>query len=349
MHDNSRLPELQAKYTEALCSYVTTHNENALFNISKLSREFIGEGLGPDDITTMHSVAMGKIVNELGGNAAVEAFHISTEPLLEIMMNYAIAYHGNMEQYRKRLAEYESGESAKELEKLASVGLLLLGTVSQMINQMESIANYAEMMVQGGISRAKELSQVLMQEADDCREMLKSAFLYSRSVSKRADEKTPMNMNELLMESIEVIRNATALDSVAIQADHKNVVKVNVNPAEMKQALVNVLTSTIDTFQGSGSLITSISTQKNAGRENVVLRIFATNNGTAKRTDIFSLPMAKTTVGLNIARSIIKRQGGLIDINGNDRGTAIIITLPVAIKMNDFIKRVSLSQSQSVG
>ena len=97
MSNNGTYAELEARYARALEEYVLTHSEAALFNISKLSKEFMMANIGPADVTNMHAAAMGKIVGKLSGDAAVNAFHSSTEPLLEIMMNYAMTYHMNRE------------------------------------------------------------------------------------------------------------------------------------------------------------------------------------------------------------------------------------------------------------
>ncbi|MFA4835249.1 MAG: phosphatase RsbU N-terminal domain-containing protein [Dehalococcoidia bacterium] len=338
--------ELQARYTEALRSYVQTHSESALFSISGLSKEFMSEGLGPDDVINMHSVAMGRIVSELSGDTAVNAFHNSTEPLLELMMNYALVYHANMEKNRKQIAEYEGGEKAKDLEKLASIGMLLLGMTGEIINHMETIKAYSEMMGKGGITRAKEFSQVIMQETGQAQEMLKTAFLYSRKVAKRADERMPVNVSDLLVESIDVVRNAIRLDSVAIQTNYKTLVKINVNPVEMHQALVNLIAGAIDAAQGSGNLMISTTIEESGEREKIALRIISSNNGTVKRTEIFSLPMARTNIGLHIAANIVRRLGGTIDIQNSDGGIAIIIRFPIASKVNDFIGGVGKPKTQ---
>lgn len=339
---------MQARYTEALRNYVQTHSENALFSISKLSKEFMSEGLGPDDVTSMHSVAMGRIVNELSGESAMSAFHSSTEPLLEIMMNYAMFYHTHMEKHRQQIAEFEGGDRVKEMEKLASVGLILLGMTSEMVIQMESVTAYTNMMAQGGISKAKELSQIVMQEATQLQEMLKTAFLYSRKMAKRTDDRMSVVLNDLLVESIDVVRNAVRLDSVAIQTNYRISVKINVNPVEMQQALVNLIASAINIIQGSGSLMISTTIDESGAREIVALKIISSKNGPAKRPDIFSLPMAKSDVGLNIAASIIRRNGGAIDVVSGENGMHITVRMPVASKANDFIGSVAMSARQPV-
>ncbi|MCL0064900.1 hypothetical protein M1N84_03280 [Dehalococcoidia bacterium] len=332
-----RTPGLEAQYTEALKNYIETRSESALFAISKLSKEFLSEDIGPDQVTEIHSSALGKVIGGLTHDEALSAFHRSTEPLLELMMNYAMAYQGYVEQHKKKLAEYEMGGQFKDLEKLASVGLLSLGMMNETGNQLEDIASYSKMMTRGGADN-KEFSKVILQRAAQAMGSLKTVYLYSQRVAK--DEIKPVNINDLLTESINLVKSVVGLDSLAIQTNYKASVSINMNISEMQQAFVNLIASAIDAMHGSGKLTISTAIDLVRKREYLTTKLVYSNNGTAKTKNIFSLPLAKESVALSIARSIIRRQGGMLEVDGGVAGTTIIVRLPVPDKLDNFLKGI---------
>lgn len=147
---DERVPQLREQYTKALRSYIETRSETALFTISKLSKQFLTAGIGPDQATEIHSTALSRIVKGLTRDQAVSAFRRSTEPLLEVMMNYAMTYHRDMENHTNELAGPAGSAETMELQKLAGLGLLMLGVISEIGDPKAAIANYVRMMTQAG-------------------------------------------------------------------------------------------------------------------------------------------------------------------------------------------------------
>lgn len=333
-----RNSELQARYTEALKNYIETRSESALFTISKLSKEFLSEEIGPDQVTEIHSSALGKVIGGMTHDEALSAFQRSTEPLLELMMNYAMAYQGYVEQHKKKLAEYEMGGQFNDLEKLASVGLISLGMMNETGNQLEDIASYSKMMTRGGADN-KEFLKVIMQRAAQAMGMLKTVYLYSQRVAK--DETKPVNLNDMWTESINLVKTAVKLDSISIQTNYQASVSMNMNIGEMQQAFVNLIASAIDAMHGSGKLTISTTIDLLRKREYLTTKLVYSNNGTRKNKNMFSLPRSKESVGLNIAKSIIKRQGGMVDVDNGATGATIIVRLPVPDKLDNFLKGVT--------
>jgi signal transduction histidine kinase len=333
-----RISELQALYTEALRNYIETRSEGALFTISKLSKEFLSEDIGPDQVTEIHSSALGKVIGRLTHDEALSAFQRSTEPLLELMMNYAMAYQGYVERHKKKLAEYEMGGQFKDLEKLASIGLLSLGMMNETGNQLEDIASYSKMMTRGGADN-KECLKVIMQRAAQAMGMLKTVYLYSQRVAK--EETKSVNLNDLLAESINLVKTAVKLDSISIQTNYQASVSINMNISQMQQAFVNLIANAIDSLHGSGNLTISTTIDMVKKRAYLAAKVVCVSNKTAKTRSIFNLPLAKESVALSIARSIIRRQGGILEVDNGAAGTTIIVRLPVPDKLDNFLKGVT--------
>lgn len=333
-----RTSELQAQYTETLRNYIETRSESALFAISKLSKEFLSEDIGPDQITEIHASALGKVIGGLSHDEALGAFQRSTEPLLELMMNYAMAYQGYVEKHKKKLDEYEMGGESKDLEKLASIGLLSLGMMNETGNQLEDIASYSKMMTRGGADN-KEFPKVILQRAAQAMGSLKTVYLYSQRVAK--EEIKPVNLNELWTESINLVKTAVTLDSISIQTNYQASVSINMNIAQMQQAFVNLVASAVDAMQGNGQLTISTSITMVKKRETLTSKIACVKNGAAKTRNMFGLPQARESVALSIARNIIRRQGGMIEVDGDATGITIVVQLPVPDKLDNFLKGVT--------
>jgi len=334
---SDRVSELQAQYTEALKRYIQTRSESALFAISKLSKEFLSEDIGPDQVTEIHSSALGKAIGGLTHDEALSAFQRSTEPLLELMMNYAMAYQGYVEQHKKKLAEYEMGGQFNDLEKLASIGLLSLGMMNETGNQLQDIASYSKMMTSGGADN-KEFAKVILQRAAQAMGMLKTVYLYSQRVAK--SETKPVNLNDLLTESLNLVRTAAKLDSISIQTNYQASVSINMNISEMQQAFVNLIATAVDAMQGKDKLTISTTIDMVKKREYLVAKLAYANNGAPRNKNIFSLPQAKESVALNIARGIIRRQGGMLEVENGAANTTIVVRMPVPDKLDNFLKGV---------
>ncbi|MCL0092060.1 hypothetical protein M1N92_00005, partial [Dehalococcoidia bacterium] len=184
----------------------------------------------------------------------------------------------------------------------------------------------------------KEFPKVILQRAAQAMGSLKTVYLYSQRVAK--DEIKPVNINDLLTESINLVRSVVGLDSLAIQTNYKASVSINMNISEMQQAFVNLIASAIDAMHGSGKLTISTAIDLVRKREYLTTKLVYSNNGTAKTKNIFSLPLAKESVALSIARSIIRRQGGMLEVDGGVAGTTIIVRLPVPDKLDNFLKGI---------
>ena len=74
--------QLQDAYATSLKSYVESHSEQHLFEISKLSKELLGEEIGPEEITEIHSAALTSVVSNQSAEEAVKTFQRAVDPLL---------------------------------------------------------------------------------------------------------------------------------------------------------------------------------------------------------------------------------------------------------------------------
>ena len=292
MNQEKRI-QLQNAYAANLRNYVESHSEQHLFEISKLSKELLGEEIGPEEITEIHSAALTSVVSNQSAEEAVKTFQRAVDPLLEVMMNYAMTYRGYLQEHTKRINELENSIQSVESEKLASIGMLSLGMMNNAGNQLENIATYAKMLNQGG--DIVKISNVIMKQAIETMSVVKAVYLYSKRLSK--DQIKSVNINDLVQESIRIVSNATSLDSVIIETNLKHTVSLNMNAAQIQQALVNLLACIIDRINGNGKIIVETGLHVIRKREHISIT-FTFYSEPAKKQNIFSLPTSREDVAL---------------------------------------------------
>lgn len=342
MGDESRLQE---EYTKLLKEYLRTGSETSLFNISKLSKEFINKGIGPEEVTEMHSSAVAGIVEGLPHEEAIAAFQQAVNPLLEIMTNYAMAYRSYAQMKERKLAEYEKGEQFKGLEKLASVGILSLGMMNELGNSLNRTAAYIKKATEKG-GNSGEFPRVVLQQISRAMGVVRTVFLYSRGIAR--DEIKPVSINELLQESIELIKRTVSLNSISIETRFRESVRINMNVAEMRQAFVNLIAGAIEAMQGSGKLLISTAFEL-IGRQKYLTVRMSYDGGKPRNKCLFSLPTTGGDAGINLAQSLIRRNGGTVEFNAEGTSSSIFIKLRVPDELDNFLKAVKKKEEKESG
>ena len=340
MGDESRLQE---EYTKLLKEYLRTGSETSLFNISKLSKEFINKGIGPEEVTEVHSSAVAGIVEGLPHEEAIAAFQQAVNPLLEIMTNYAMAYRSYAQMKERKLAEYEKGEQFKGLEKLASVGILSLGMMNELGNSLNRTAAYIKKATEKG-GNSGEFPRVVLQQISRAMGAVRMVFLYSRGIAR--DEIKPVSINELLQESIELIKRTVSLNSISIETRFRESVRINMNVAEMRQAFVNLIASAIEAMQDKGKLLISSGVELIEKKEYLIIKMVYEGNG-SKNKFLFSLPTTRSDAVISLAQNLIRRNGGTIEFDTEGTSSSIFIKLRVPDELDNFLKAVKKDEKES--
>lgn len=110
--------ELQAYYN-VLFEYLQTHSEEALYQASLLSEQFIQQGVGPEEITAVHFEALQQVIENANAFKPSERVRMMSDAhqfLLEVMINYGVKYKEYLD---LRLAEgMRDAEARLEQERL---------------------------------------------------------------------------------------------------------------------------------------------------------------------------------------------------------------------------------------
>ncbi len=118
--------ELREKYSELLRGFLESRDEQCLYDIENISKEFVRANIGPDYILEAHLNTLNEIISETPIDKAVQVYNNASEPIFNLMVAYATAYHDyiamNEERYlrEKQLAD-ELNDANRNQEMFISI------------------------------------------------------------------------------------------------------------------------------------------------------------------------------------------------------------------------------------
>lgn len=84
--------EFTASYETTLAEFLKVQSERALYDASLLSKEFIEQGIGPEEIVALHTESLEHLLPSVSAIERARIMGLSLQFLLEIMISYGIRY-----------------------------------------------------------------------------------------------------------------------------------------------------------------------------------------------------------------------------------------------------------------
>ncbi|MCP4023750.1 MAG: PAS domain S-box protein [Desulfobacteraceae bacterium] len=230
----------------------------------------------------------------------------------------------------------EAQTKLAQSEKLASMGKLAAGVAHEINNPLTGILFYASLLLERNDLDAalKEDIGYIVEDANRCKEIVKSLLVYSRSTDSHKDA---VNINTVVEQSLRLIRDQKKLRNITIKKDLPNkMMMVNADTNKLNQVLINLIINAVDAMEGSGSLI--LRTDKDTFNKKVYLEIKDTGSGIphenlSKIFDPFftTKEVGKSTgLGLSIVYGIMEEHGGSIFVKRTSaKGTTFILEFPL--------------------
>ena len=244
-------------------------------------------------------------------------------------------------------------ERTKEVvrsEKMASVGFLAAGVAHEINNPLASIAWSAESLE----SRIQEILEPIMDEANsDNAEQIEDMKKYLRRIQDEAfrckgitsalldfsrmgdTKKQSANIAEIVQTVIEMVRPLSRYRGRNIDFKGDPTIHAMVNPQEIKQVALNLITNSLDSVSEGGSV--KIRLERND--DNAVLVVSDDGCGMSQEVlqHLFEPFFTRkrdgqgTGLGLSITYQIIEEHGGQIvpQSDGPGKGAQFTITLPL--------------------
>ncbi|HKL00808.1 MAG TPA: ATP-binding protein [Desulfotignum sp.] len=268
---------------------------------------------------------------------------------IEVEMSAAIIYdeHGNesatMAIYNdlkdKIRVEKELKMTQKQLaqsEKMASLGQLAAGVAHEVNNPLTGVLFYASLLLERPDldADAKEDLNYIVEDANRCKNIVKSLLVYSRSTDSN---KRIVQINEIVEQSLKLIRDQKKFRNIQIRRYlPEEMMLINADTSKLNQVIINLVMNAADAMHGSGKI--SLHTYKDKPHKKVFLEIKDTGEGILREnlSKIFdpfftTKEVGKSTgLGLSIVYGIIEEHGGRISVKKTGaKGTTFIIEFPL--------------------
>ncbi|MBN2533745.1 MAG: GHKL domain-containing protein [Spirochaetales bacterium] len=221
-------------------------------------------------------------------------------------------------------------------EKLAALGTLASGIAHEINNPLYGILGTAEVIVDESKSEeVKDLAKEIIDFTMQCSDIVKDLSAYSRSL--REEKKMEIDVNNILDETIRIIRYSPQFINIEIKKEFDNIPVLYALGGEIRQIFMNIINNAIQAMQGRGKLV--ISTHFVDGFIQILIKDTGPGiprNLLSKIFDPFFTTKATgegTGIGLNIVYRLVTKYNGFISVNSEKgEGAEFIIKFPAKVK-----------------
>jgi signal transduction histidine kinase len=224
-------------------------------------------------------------------------------------------------------------EQLIQSEKLAGIGILASGVTHEINNPLSGIIGMAEIALEeDDLSKNKDYLRDIMNCAQRIAEIVKGLKSYSRAAKK--EDLSPVDLNEVLEESLKMVRLAIKPGSSEVVKRFEPIEKIRANTGEIQQVFTNLITNAFQAMDGGGGKL--ILTTRSL-KEAVEVKVTDSGNGIPQKyiNQIFDpffttkKPGEGTGLGLNIVYRIVTKYEGTIDVESKEQvGTTFTVKFP---------------------
>jgi len=237
-------------------------------------------------------------------------------------------------EYMKDITEEQRlQEQLIQSEKLAGIGILASGVAHEINNPLSGIIGMAEVALEEeDISKSRSYLMDIMSCAERIAEIVRGLKSYSRAAKK--GELGVVDLNEVLEESLKMVRLAIKPASVEVIKKFQPIEKIQANIGEIQQVFTNLITDAFQAMDGNGGrLVLSTRSLKDSAEA----KVSDSENGIPQKyiNQIFDPffatknPGEGTRLGLNIVYRIVTKHEGTIEVESTEGiGTTFIMKFP---------------------
>jgi len=241
-------------------------------------------------------------------------------------------------------------------EKMASVGFLAAGVAHEINNPLASIAFSAESLESRlgeiiqkddvkpddehneDVTIARDYLRMIQDEAFRCKEITEKLLDFSR-IGEVAKQST--DLSELVQGVIDMVRHVGKYREKHINFQPETMVWVMVNPQEIKQVVLNLITNGLDSLEPGGHV--DIELTDNDGQAAIAF----CDNGCGMTEEVLQHLFEPfftrrrdgqgTGLGMSISYRIIHEHGGQMDARsaGPGKGSQVRVILPLAMHQKE--------------
>ncbi len=244
-----------------------------------------------------------------------------------------------VDQMADALAEREeqlktaTGKQLHRSEKLASLGRLAAGVAHEINNPLTGVLTFAHLMKEKPNMDGQDLQDLdlIIHETTRAAEIVRGLLDFAR---ERAVIKEPLNLNEVIVRTIRLIRNQKLFERIVIDEDLANdLPDIEGDMNQLQQVLLNLSLNACEAMPTGGTL-----TIRTRSEERGVMVALADTGCGIKPEHLEHVfepffttkPVGKGTgLGLSVSYGIVQQHGGTIELDSEPgRGTTFSLVFP---------------------
>jgi PAS domain S-box-containing protein len=238
-------------------------------------------------------------------------------------------------EYMKDITEEQRlQEQLIQSEKLAGIGILASGITHEINNPLSGIIGMVEIALEEeDLSKNKDYLKDVLNCAQRIGEIVRGLKSYSRAAKK--EDLSPVDLNEVLEESLKMVRLAIKTASLEVIEKFQPIDKIQANTGEIQQVFTNLITNAYQAMDGKGGKLV-LSTR--SLKDSVEVKVSDNGKGIPQKylnkifDPFFTMkkPGEGTGLGLNIVYRIVTKYEGTIDVESKEQvGTTFTIKFPI--------------------
>ena len=216
-------------------------------------------------------------------------------------------------------------------EKLAGIGTLASGVAHEINNPLAGIIGTAEIALEEETFKNKAYLKDIISCGQRIGEIVKGLGSYSRIAKK--EEQSLVDINEVLEDSLKMVRLAIKASAVEVVERFQPIEKIEANIGEIQHVFTHLITNAFQAMNSKGTLILSTRSLKDS------MEVKVSDNGVGIPQKYISHifdpffttrnPGEGTGLGLNIVYRIVTKYEGTIDVESEENmGTTFTIQFP---------------------
>ncbi|MDE1920520.1 MAG: hypothetical protein KGI24_03630 [Candidatus Omnitrophica bacterium] len=219
-------------------------------------------------------------------------------------------------------------------EKMKSIAILASGMAHEIKNPLTPIKTFSEELPKRLEDKEflLKFSKIINKEVDRIDGLVQELLSYAKPASP---ELKPISICRLIEQTLSFLNNDIIRHKITLNTSFENKgILINIDPQQIKQALLNIFLNAIDAMPNGGTL--SVITKSNTTKQSFIIEISDTGCGISPKdlSHIFDPFFTKkdhgTGLGLSITEGIIKNHNGKILVKSVlNKGTSFRIELPV--------------------
>lgn len=263
-----------------------------------------------------------------------------------LLVSVANTLAGIIERERTEQEKAKLQEQLSQAEKLSALGRLTANVAHEIRNPLTSVGGFARRLLKKipPDSTEREYADIIVSEVDRLENILRNVLTYSRET--QLDLKAH-NLNEIVGECLRNYEAAFRDRSITVKKSLKEVPPVQVDRAQVLEAIYNLFSNAVDSMPGGGRLTVSTREETVHGERYLNLEVSDTGGGIDEdKLKLIFEPFFSTKelgrgtgLGLSICKKIMEDHAGFIHYRSEfGKGCTFSLYFPYQVK-----KRTSVS------